>query len=65
PHVPPISALRPGTPVAIILKADQPTGHRVYGIVADLLTRGDHPRGVKVRLRDGRVGRVQKVVEEA
>jgi hypothetical protein len=30
--------------------------------VVDLLTRGDHPRGVKVRLRDGRVGRVQKLV---
>jgi hypothetical protein len=30
--------------------------------VADLLTRGDHPRGVKVRLRDGRVGRVQRLV---
>ena len=29
------------------------------GIVGELLTRGDHPRGIKVRLRDGRVGRVQ------
>lgn len=34
------------------------------GIVADLLTRGDHPRGVKVRLRDGRVGRVQALVSQ-
>ena len=33
--------------------------------MADLLTRGDHPRGVKVRLRDGRVGRVQGLVSEA
>ena len=33
--------------------------------MADLLTRGDHPRGVKVRLRDGRVGRVQRLVSEA
>ncbi|PSN68354.1 hypothetical protein BS50DRAFT_666022 [Corynespora cassiicola Philippines] len=63
--VPPISALHPGTPVAIILKQDQPTGHQVKGIVSELLTRGDHPRGVKVRLRDGRVGRVQKVVSES
>lgn len=51
--------------MSIILKQDQPTGHQVKGIVADLLTRGDHPRGVKVRLRDGRVGRVQQVVNEA
>ncbi|KAF2708855.1 hypothetical protein K504DRAFT_468086 [Pleomassaria siparia CBS 279.74] len=65
PNVPYFSQLRPGTPVAIILKQDQPTGHRVYGVVGELLTKGDHPRGVKVRLRDGRVGRVQKVVEEA
>lgn len=33
--------------------------------MADVLTRGDHPRGVKVRLRDGRVGRVQSLVSEA
>ncbi|KAF2032382.1 hypothetical protein EK21DRAFT_99023 [Setomelanomma holmii] len=65
PSVPPISSIHPGTPVSIILKIDQPTGHRVHGIVADLLTRGDHPRGVKVRLRDGRVGRVQAIVSQA
>lgn len=62
PPVPPISLLHPGTAVAVVLKQDQPTGHTVTGIIADLLTRGDHPRGVKVRLRDGRVGRVQRVV---
>ncbi|KAF2503226.1 hypothetical protein BU16DRAFT_33424 [Lophium mytilinum] len=60
--VPSFSALAAGTPVSIVLKIDQPTGHQVRGIVADLLTRGDHPRGVKVRLRDGRVGRVQGLV---
>ena len=51
--------------MSIILKEDQQSGHQVKGIVADLLTRGDHPRGVKVRLRDGRVGRVQGLVSEA
>ena len=51
--------------MSIVLKVDQPTGSEVRGIVADLLTRGDHPRGVKVRLRDGRVGRVQRLVSEA
>ncbi|KAF9741622.1 hypothetical protein PMIN06_004808 [Paraphaeosphaeria minitans] len=62
--VPAYSAINPGSPVSLVLKIDQPTGRQVTGIVADLLTRGDHPRGVKVRLRDGRVGRVQKLVGE-
>ncbi|KAH6875759.1 hypothetical protein BKA58DRAFT_128319 [Alternaria rosae] len=65
PPVPSFAYIHPGTSVSIILKQDQPTGHQVRGIVADLLTRGDHPRGVKVRLRDGRVGRVQKLVSES
>ncbi|KAF2628153.1 hypothetical protein BU25DRAFT_40816 [Macroventuria anomochaeta] len=63
--VPPIRAIHPGGGVSIILKEDQQSGHQVKGIVADLLTRGNHPRGVKVRLRDGRVGRVQGLVSEA
>lgn len=50
--------------MSIVLKIDQPTGRQVSDIVSELLTRGDHPRGVKVRLRDGRVGRVQRVVSE-
>ena len=62
--VPQFASIEPGSGVSIILKEDQPTGHQVKGIVADLLTRGDHPRGVKVRLRDGRVGRVQGLVSE-
>ncbi|CAG8235977.1 unnamed protein product [Penicillium salamii] len=61
PHVPPHKAITRGTSVNIILKADQPTGRTVSGLVSDLLTRGDHPRGVKVRLADGRVGRVQSI----
>ncbi|KAH3939641.1 hypothetical protein HBH64_197820 [Parastagonospora nodorum] len=65
PSVPAITSLYEGRAVSIILKQDQQTGHQVHGIVADLLTRGDHPRGVKVRLRDGRVGRVQKLITPA
>ncbi|KAJ6260580.1 hypothetical protein Dda_4806 [Drechslerella dactyloides] len=61
--VPPHAALSPNTPVAIILKQDQPTGRQVTGLVSQILTRGDHPRGVKVRLTDGRVGRVQRVLD--
>lgn len=63
--VPPIRAIHPGGGVSVVLKEDQQSGHQIRGIVADLLTRGDHPRGVKVRLRDGRVGRVQGLVSEA
>ncbi|KAN0107949.1 DUF2196 domain containing protein [Hyaloscypha variabilis] len=62
--VPNISQVVPGAPVSIVLKADQPTGNEVQGIVAELLTQGDHPRGIKVRLQDGRVGRVQRMVSE-
>ncbi|KAK4706013.1 hypothetical protein P7C70_g186, partial [Phenoliferia sp. Uapishka_3] len=55
---PPHRAITPMTKVKIILKTDQPTGRTVEGEVKEVLTRGDHPRGVKVRLVDGRVGRV-------
>lgn len=51
----------PGALVNIVLKADQPTGRTVSGTVRDVLTRGNHPRGIKVRLSDGRVGRVQSI----
>ncbi|KAK3078545.1 hypothetical protein LTS18_007245, partial [Coniosporium uncinatum] len=66
-NVPTINQLAIGTPVSIVLKVDQPTGRQVQGTVADILTNGNHPRGIKVRLQDGRVGRVQRLAtaEEA
>ncbi|KAH6659078.1 hypothetical protein BKA67DRAFT_652341 [Truncatella angustata] len=51
----------PGATVSIVLKADQRTGREVQGVVKDVLTRGDHHRGIKVRLADGRIGRVQRM----
>jgi 8-oxo-dGTP diphosphatase len=55
--------IRPGTKVAIVLKQDQRTGKLTEGIVQDLLTsKADHPRGIKVRLTDGQVGRVQIIL---
>lgn len=63
--MPSASAIRPGTAVNIILKGDQRSGKLTRGRVADTLTRGDHPRGVKVRLEDGQVGRVQSLLEQA
>ncbi|KAH6890568.1 major facilitator superfamily domain-containing protein [Thelonectria olida] len=59
--VPTVQQVIPGAPVFIILKEDQPTGEETYGLVQDVLTRGNHPRGIKVRLRDGQVGRVQRM----
>ena len=54
--------ITPGTLVNIVLKADQRTGKLTSGIVKDILTNsGHHPHGIKVRLTDGQVGRVQEI----
>jgi uncharacterized repeat protein (TIGR03833 family) len=51
--------------VAIVLKEDQPTGRRTMGEIANILSPGDfHPRGIKVRLKNGQVGRVQEVLPQ-
>ena len=55
--------IRPGIVVDIVLKEDQPTGKRTRGVVKDILTNSPtHPHGIKVRLQDGRVGRVQEII---
>lgn len=59
--VPTVQQVVPGASVFIVLKEDQPTGRETAGVVAELLTRGNHPRGIKVRLRSGQVGRVQRM----
>ncbi len=64
-RVPSTTKVLQGARVNIVLKADQPTGHTVQGVVSQLLTNGNHPRGIKVRLTDGRVGRVQSMVGDA
>ena len=57
--------ITPGLRVAIVLKQDQRTGRETIGVVKDLLTNSaNHPHGIKVRLIDGKVGRVQKIVTE-
>ena len=57
--------IRPGIRVAIVLKQDQRTGRQTIGIVKDLLTNSKfHPHGIKVRLTDGQVGRVQEILKE-
>ncbi|MEW6750025.1 MAG: YwbE family protein [Candidatus Latescibacterota bacterium] len=55
--------IRPGLTVEIVTKEDQRTGRRTRGVVRDVLTSSPtHPHGIKVRLEDGRVGRVQALV---
>jgi uncharacterized repeat protein (TIGR03833 family) len=61
PSIPRIQAVLPGRRADIVLKQDQGSGRTVRGVVAEVLTRGDHPWGIKVRLSDGRVGRVQRI----
>jgi uncharacterized repeat protein (TIGR03833 family) len=57
------AAIRPGMTVDIILKQDQASGRRTRGVVAELLTGSAfHPHGIKVRLADGRVGRVAEII---
>jgi len=56
------SEIRPGLSVAVVLKQDQRSGKRTYGVVRELLTRSAfHPHGIKVRLEDGQVGRVKEI----
>lgn len=55
--------IRPGLRVSIVLKQDQRSGKETVGVVKDILTNSaDHPHGIKVRLADGQVGCVQKIL---
>ena len=57
--------IRAGLEVDIVLKHDQRTGNLTRGIVQNILTKSPkHPHGIKVRLTDGKVGRVKYIVEE-
>ena len=52
-----------GLKVNIVLKADQRTGKLTQGVVKDILTNSPtHPHGIKVRLQNGDVGRVQQIL---
>jgi uncharacterized repeat protein (TIGR03833 family) len=60
-----LSAVKIGSMVEIVQKPDQRTGKTTRGVVAEILTGTSyHPHGIKVRLRDGRVGRVGAVIDE-
>ena len=54
--------IEPGLRVAIVLKADQRSGKLTEDVIEDILTKSPtHPHGIKVRLTDGRVGRVKEI----
>ncbi|MBG0790708.1 MAG: YwbE family protein [Desulfovibrionaceae bacterium] len=56
--------IKPGMRVHIVLKQDQRSGRLTEGVVRDLLTKSPtHPHGIKVRLEDGRVGRVKAILD--
>ena len=55
--------IKAGLKVNIVLKQDQRTGKRTTGTVKNILTNSPtHPHGIKVRLQDGQVGRVQEIL---
>ncbi|MBM3130111.1 MAG: YwbE family protein [Chloroflexi bacterium] len=63
--VPNRNEIKPGLRVQIVQKQDQRTGALTEGIVARILTSSPkHPHGIKVMLEDGKVGRVQKILEQ-
>jgi uncharacterized repeat protein (TIGR03833 family) len=59
------SNIKRGAEVMIVLKKDQRKGRLTKGKVKEILTRSaNHPHGIKVRLMDGKVGRVIEVVSQ-
>jgi len=53
-----------GSKVRVIQKKHQRTGQLTEGVVKDVLTKSAvHNRGIKVRLDNGIIGRVQEVIE--
>ena len=54
--------IKVGLNVSIVQKKDQRSGKLTDGIVKDILTNSSsHPHGIKVRLKSGKVGRVQAI----
>lgn len=59
------SCIRIGLTVDIVLKSDQKNGKVTHGVVAEILTNASfHPHGIKVRLKDRKVGRVSNILED-
>jgi uncharacterized repeat protein (TIGR03833 family) len=62
--IPKRSQIQTGLRVQIVEKQNQRSGKLTEGIVERILTSSPtHPHGIKVMLQDGKVGRVQSIVE--
>ena len=60
------SDITEGLLVGIETKKDQGTGKLTTGVVKEILTASKyHPHGIKVRLKDGQVGRVKKITNSS
>ena len=54
--------IKEGLSVGIVLKQDQGSGKITQGVVGRILTKSSsHPHGIKVKLKDGQVGRVKEI----
>jgi uncharacterized repeat protein (TIGR03833 family) len=57
------TSIQSGFIVDIIQKQDQRSNKKTRGVVQEILTNSSfHPHGIKVRLKDGTVGRVTDVI---
>ena len=57
--------IQKGVAVYVVQKQDQRTGQLTQGVVKDILTNSaTHPRGIKVRLESGIVGRVKQILAQ-
>jgi uncharacterized repeat protein (TIGR03833 family) len=58
------SQIQPGMKVRVVEKLNQRSGKLTEGIVQRILTNSpQHPRGIKVMLDNGIVGRVKEIVQ--
>jgi len=61
--IPSRDKIKIGTMVQIVQKQDQRTGKLTDGIVKRILTSSNfHPHGIKVELKNGKIGRVQNTI---
>lgn len=59
------SGVRVGSVVDVVQKQHQQSGKKTRGVVACVLTNSSfHPHGIKVRLKDGKVGRVSDIIDD-
>jgi uncharacterized repeat protein (TIGR03833 family) len=63
-YIPSRSKISLGITVEIVQKQDQRTGKLTKGKVKRILTSSQvHPHGIKVELDNGKIGRIQKIIQ--